>query len=74
MDEFKVTMIDGDIQDLVFNHNRLLVIDYLTRPIRELMYHPDFNIADFKKAIALSRLTGEEIQLITVPGEVNATD
>lgn len=45
--------------------NELRVIDYLTRPIPELTRHKNFNIDDFKRAIAISRLTGKELEKLT---------
>jgi len=66
--------LQGLFDDTIFD-DTLRVIDYLTRPIKELIKHPDFDIEAFKKAIALGRIPSNQLEDITIGiGGTNATN
>jgi hypothetical protein len=41
--------------------NPLRGIDYFTKPIRELVKHPDFTEAAFDNVLKLSKMTSEDL-------------
>lgn len=46
-------------------------VDYLTKPIRELVTYPDFSEIAFQKIIDISNMTTTQIENINLPGGNN---
>lgn len=46
-------------------------VDYLVNPISKLIIDPDFSNEAMRVMIAISRMTTEQIETISLPGEVS---